>query len=133
MSLRHLVIKMIAERGCGTVDHLEPELSKHGYTRKQIITALNNARTLGKLWSEGRASKKGMPRDAYCPAVYWPGKKLTSPMYAQLMQAKKPKPERPLVASVWDWGTPQPESAWPKELQGRVYAPLGPWNTEETV
>jgi hypothetical protein len=132
MSLRYLVVKMITERGCGTVDHLEPELSKHGYTRVQIIRALHRAKDAGLLWNEGRANQKGIPRGKHRPAVYWPGNKPAT-MFSQLVRQQKEKPERVLIASAWDWGTPQPESAWPKELQGRVYAPLGPWNTEEAV
>jgi hypothetical protein len=132
MSLRYQVIEMIKARGCGTVDHLMPELSKHGYTRDQVKQAMQNAAYIGKLWTDWPRGQPGVPRKEKKPAVYWPGAKPNNP-YAQLVKKQQDKPERVLIASAWDWGTPQPESAWPKELQGRVYAPLGPWNTEEAV
>jgi hypothetical protein len=134
MSLRYQVIEMIKERGCGTVDHLEPRLSQHGYTRAQIISALHNAKNAGLLWSEGRPSQKGKPRTQKLPAVYWPGKKPAT-MFSQLVRSQKDKPERVLIASAWDWGTPKPESAWPKGWQGQVFklAGLMDEDEEETV
>lgn len=128
MSLMYMVVEMIKERGCGTVDHLEPELSKHGYTRAQIISALHNARSAGRLWSDAKPSQKGIPRGAKKPSVYWPGTK-PPPMFAQLV--KRDKPEEALIASAWDWGTPKSKSALTHEWQGTVYQPGGPWNSAE--
>jgi hypothetical protein len=128
MSLRYLVIKMITERGCGHVDNLMPELAEHGYTRKQVIQALQNAAYIGKLWTDGKSGQPGVARKDKRPSVYWPGKRPAA-MFAQLV--KPSKPERVLIASAWDWGTPKPESAWPKDLPGTTYTPLGPWHSKE--
>ena len=132
MSLRYLVIKMITERGCGHVDNLMPELAEHGYTRKQVIQALQNAAYIGKLWTDGKSGQPGVARKDKRPSVYWPGKKPAA-MFAQLV--KPSKPERVLIASAWDWGTPQPESAWPNGWEGRVFklAGLMDEDEEETV
>jgi hypothetical protein len=133
MSLRYLVVKMITERGCGTVDHLEPALSEHGYTRVQIINALHNAASAGILWSEGRPDRRGIGRKEKYAAVYWPGNKPAT-MFSQLVR-KQDKPERVMVTCAWDWGTPRPESAWPKGWEGRVFklAGLMDEDEEETV
>jgi hypothetical protein len=126
MNLRSMVVDMITERGCGTVDHLMPDLSQLGFTRLQVIKALHNAREAGSLWCE-HIRRAGMGRATARPAVYWPGKKPVS-MYAQL---QKPGARQP-VASVWELGTPKPDDAWPKEMKpGTTYTPLGPWHSKE--
>jgi hypothetical protein len=132
MSLRYQVIKMITERGCGHVDNLMPDLAEHGYTREQVIQALQNAAYIGKLWTDGKSGQPGVARKDKRPSVYWPGKKPAA-MFAQLV--KPSKPERVLIASAWDWGTPKPESAWPKGWEGRVFklAGLMDEDEEETV
>jgi hypothetical protein len=128
MSLRYMVIEKIKERGCGNVDHLMPELSQHGYTRKQVIQALQNAAYIGKLWTDGKSGQPGVARKDKRPSVYWPGKKPAA-MFAQLV--KPSKPERVLIASAWDWGTPKPESAWPKGWQGQVFKLAGLMDEDE--
>jgi hypothetical protein len=130
MKLSQLVIAMITERGCGTVDHLMPDLSEMGYTRLQAIKALQNARNDGHLWCEkvprGRGGAIG--RATAKPGVYWPGKKPAS-MYAQL---QKPAPARPRVASVFELANPRTE--WPADPAVRqVCRPLGGWNSEEST
>jgi hypothetical protein len=130
MSLRYMVIEKIKERGCGNVDHLMPELSQHGYTRKQVIQALQNAAYIGKLWTDGKSGQPGVARKDKRPSVYWPGKKPNNP-YGQLVKKQKAKPERVLIASAWDWGTPQPESAWPKGWQGQVFKLAGLMDEDE--
>jgi hypothetical protein len=124
MSLRRIVVEMIVERGCGTVDHLMPKLSKKGYTRGQAIKALQNARSLGFLWCEP-AKKAGVPTTSTKPGVYWPGQKEVDPMYAALVP-KKPEPRRMLVRSVFDLASPIAAEAIPPR-KGRVYQSLGPW------
>jgi hypothetical protein len=126
MSLMKMVVDMIAERGCGTVDHLMPKLAESGYTRKQAIDAMQNARSQGFLWCEP-ASKVGVSSKGPRPAVYWPGKKRADPFAALLVQ-KQDKP--PPVASVWELGSPAAR-AWPPRFQGgRAYQKLGPWNED---
>lgn len=130
MSLRRIVVDMICERGCGTVDHLMPRLASLGFTRDQAIKALHNAKNLGYLWCEGRAPKRGLKPTDTRPATYWPGKKRPDPMYAQLI-AKRPEPDRVLVSSVFQLGSPLPESDWPKGWMGTTHRPLGSWHSEE--
>lgn len=119
MSLSRMVVDLIRERGCGTVDHLMPDLIDFGYTRKQVIKALMGASQAGILWCEGKASRKGKRRTDWKPAVYWPIAKKPAPT-----PALKPAEPRPLIASVFDLAHPQ---AWPDCCVGTVYRPLGGW------
>jgi Fe2+ transport system protein FeoA len=130
MSLRRIVVDMITERGCGTVDHLMPRLASLGFTRDQAIKALHNAKNLGYLWCEGHPPRRGLRNTEARPATYWPGKKKADPMYSQLIPVKQERP-RVLVSSVFELGAPRPEEAWPPGWMGTVYRPLGGWHSEE--
>jgi hypothetical protein len=45
------------------------------------------------------------------------------------MAGRVPLVKPPKVASVWELASPR--DAWPELPQGRVYAPLGGWHSEE--
>lgn len=124
MSLRKLVVEMIVERGCGTVDHLMPRLEPMGYTRYQATKALQNASNMGFLWCEP-ASKRDLRPDDKRPGVYWPGSKKADP-FALVLKPRKEEPRRPMVASVFELGSPRPESEWPM-VRGTPHRPLGEW------
>jgi hypothetical protein len=128
VSLRRIVVDMITERGCGTVDHLMPRLESLGFTRQQASKALDNARQRGLLWCE-KVRRSGMGRSTAKPSVYWPGTRSLDPMYDQLVKKKQPA-ELFFVPWVFDLGDPKPESAMPK-LTGTTYTPLGPWISKE--
>jgi hypothetical protein len=68
--LSHTVTALIAARGYegGTVDHLMPLLC--GYTRSQVIKALQNARLRGYLECDGRGPRKGRISRGSDPATY---------------------------------------------------------------
>jgi hypothetical protein len=128
VNLRLLVTEKVKARGRATVDDILPELAVFGITRDQATKALANARTSGWLHSEGRNKRVGVARDQRLPTTYFP---VTTAM-DRIARALSQQPDRPLVASVWELGTPKPDDAWPKAMAtGTVYTLLGPWNTEE--
>jgi hypothetical protein len=128
MNLRLLVTESVKARGRATADDILPDLARFGFTRDQITKALANARTCGWLHSEGRNKRVGVARDQRLPTTYFP---VTTAM-DRIARALSQQTLRPMVASVWELGTPKPEDAWPKEMAtGTVYTLLGPWNSEE--
>jgi hypothetical protein len=68
--LTHTVTSLIRVRGYegGTVDHLMPLLP--GFTRKQVIAALQNARWSGYLECDGRGPRKGRTARGSDPGTY---------------------------------------------------------------
>lgn len=66
MSLMPKVEKLVRELGAATVDDLMPQFP--GYTRKQIIKALQNCRKDGRLTSNGRQTGS----HGNLPATYYP-------------------------------------------------------------
>jgi hypothetical protein len=68
--LTHIVTSLIAVRiyEGGTVDHLMPLLS--GYTRRQVIKALQNARLRGYLECDGRGPRQGRKSRGSDPGTY---------------------------------------------------------------
>lgn len=120
MTLRELAVQMIKERGCGSIEHLHPELSKQGYTRQQISKALHNAETYGLLTSEGRSIRGRRLK------VYWPGK--PDERWSQLVPKAKNEPAPLVVSSVFTQD--QPITLPPPPAVRKINTPLGPWNTE---
>jgi hypothetical protein len=129
MNLRLTVTEKVNERGgATTVDDILPALAQFGITRDQATKALANARSLGWLGTKGRFKRVGMPRDQKMPTVYYP---VTTAM-ERIARSLSQQPARPLVASVWELGTPKSEDDWLKaKLTGTTYTPLGPWNSQE--
>lgn len=127
MSLRQLVVDLITERGSGTVDDLMPRLSELGYTRKQVLNAMKEARKRGSLRCQLVRRQAYAGGQVYTePSIHWPG--TGDQMFAQLV-IKRAKPKGPLVSSVFDLANPKPESAWPS-TEGTVYQLLGSWGDE---
>jgi hypothetical protein len=130
INLRLLVTEKVKARGRATVDDILPELAVLGITRDQATKALANARTSGWLHSEGRNKRVGVARDQRMPTTYFP---VTTAM-DRIARALSQQVSRPLVASVWELGTPKSEDDWLRATaSGTVYQLLGPWNTEESV
>jgi hypothetical protein len=131
MNLRLVVTEKVNERGgATTVDDILPALAPFGITRDQATKALANARSLGWLGTKGRFKRVGIPRDQKMPTVYYP---VTTAM-ERIARVLSQEPARPMVASVWELGTPKSEDDWLRATaSGTVYQLLGPWNTEETV
>lgn len=113
-SLTATVTQMVKERGEASVDHLLPDLP--GFTRSQVIGALQNAAHREQIESCG---KSDVPVRGKRPALY-----------RVRTTKKKAPPKVCIVSSVFELGSPKPESAWPK-ASGVVYQPLGPWRSEE--
>jgi hypothetical protein len=57
MSLTSRLVAMVNERGCATADDLLPECK--GYTRAQVLKALQNAKTTGQIDSDGHVPIRG--------------------------------------------------------------------------
>jgi hypothetical protein len=131
INLRLLVTEKVNARGgATTADDILPDLARLGITRDQITKALANARSLGWLGTNGRLKRVGLPRGQKMPTAYYP---VTTAM-DRIARALSQQPSRPLVASVWELGTPKSEDDWLRATaSGTVYQLLGPWNTEETV
>ena len=91
MSLTQTVADMVSERGAATVDDLLPELAEEGYTREQVIKALQNAKHRGLL--ENRRGKGLGPGSM--PSTY-------TPKRTPKQRAAAPSIGR--VASVWELG-----------------------------
>jgi hypothetical protein len=68
MSLVEQVIDLVERRGAATVDDLLPELS--GYTRTQVISALNWARQTGRLSCDGLGPRRGRKGGGSNPGTY---------------------------------------------------------------
>jgi hypothetical protein len=104
----------VQELGSATVDDLMPFFPLAH--RKQLFTALQNARDVGWI----RVKVKGTQGSQGKPSVWEPGK--------QEKQDKPVKPVQPIpsvfhLATVEDW-----KGAWPPLTNaGRRYAPLGDW------
>ena len=69
MSAIQTVTALIEELGCGTVDDLMPEME--GYTRTQVIAALQNAANAGLITCDGYAgARKGHGARGALPSTY---------------------------------------------------------------
>jgi hypothetical protein len=94
MNLMQLVVSIVEEDGSGTADTVLAQCPP-GCTRRQVIAALQNARSTGLLTTAGYAGVPG--GDGAKLAVYVPAPELpdTPPPY---------EPRFPRVASVFDLG-----------------------------
>jgi hypothetical protein len=106
------ITQAVLSRGEATTDDIQEMFPQHG--RDYLLKALCNAKSLGLI----RLVRRGVGS----PAGGIPG------LWAAPLKGGR---ERPLVASVWELGTPRTE--WPELPAGRVYRPLGEWNTEEAA
>jgi hypothetical protein len=71
MSLIQLAADLIRERGHGTVDDILPEMD--GYSRDQVIKALNNATQYGLISCDGRGPRRkgaGIGKSTTQPATF---------------------------------------------------------------
>lgn len=88
MSLIQTVAALVEEAGTAHADQLLPDCP--GYTRQQVISALQNAAQLGLIHCVARRCA-GRPLGAL-PGIYAPGR-----------SGETPKLRRAPVASVWDY------------------------------
>jgi hypothetical protein len=124
MSLMRRVAAVIDDLGSANVDQVLPYFD--GYTRKQILCAMQNAAEEGLIHSKGRIPRRGGPRNGSMPAPYYPGP-------SARVAARKKVPARDIhcrpPASVWELAHGlQIAGTWPPATVGRRYAPLGDWN-----
>ena len=96
MSLIQAVTALIEEAGQGTVDTLLPDLP--GYTRKQVMSALQNAQSNRLIHLIGKAGAAAGRANQL--ATYGPGPK---PGTAQMSEYRNGW-KHGRVASVWDLG-----------------------------
>jgi uncharacterized protein (DUF433 family) len=102
-SLARRVAEVIIDKGEGTIDTLR-DTFRH-ISNRDLEKALSAANALGLI----RMARKSRP-------TVW-------------MAGRVPLVKPPKVASVWELASPR--DAWPELPQGRVYAPLGGWHSEE--
>lgn len=88
MSAIRLVTELIDERGSGTVDDLMPEID--GYTRQQVLNALQNAAAIGLITCDGRRPPQK-------------GSRLAKPGTYRTKKTEPTMRRRP-VSSVWQLG-----------------------------
>ncbi len=92
MGITSKVAEMVRERGSATADDLFPLLQPEGYTRQQIIKALQNGRMTKLLACDGHTPKRGNVGGGSQCAVYRPLG--TSPQWPEKKFRTK-KPRRP--------------------------------------
>jgi hypothetical protein len=139
MSLTKDVAAAVIQRGGGTLDHFAPMFPNQ--TRRQVGTALKNAKQRGWICVTQRGKGKGGPDGGTEPSMYEPLITLadlfgsTEPESIEEPAKPAPKPviprqqpdrARARVSSVWDLGSGLPVFALPGK-PGRRFELLGEW------
>jgi hypothetical protein len=124
VSLISRVTDLIVDLGGATVDELLPYLE--GYTRQQVIQAMQNAASNGLAHIKAPANRLGGGRGS-APSRYFPGP--GGGRKAPQRRAHRDIHARP-PASVWELShSLQIAGTWPPvATPGRKFAPLGPWD-----
>lgn len=119
MSLRRTVAMMVQARGKATVDDLMQDGLLQGFTRKQVMQALDNARTIGLVVCAGKPSRVGAGPVGSLPATYYPAG-------VEVVRVKRaePKPIPKPVSCVWNLAGKTVDV--PSGV-GRQVHPLGGW------
>ncbi len=111
MTLVIRVCHLVAEHNEATADDLYPLLANEGFTRKQVIRALQNGRNKKYLLCDGPVGRQGTPKGGMACGTYRPNPAQQLPRNRMLHRVSSnatPKPFSnlaiPRVNSVWALG-----------------------------